>query len=112
MKTINALEAPQAQTPHGVDVRKLLDTEHVQVMCITLQPGEALKRHITPVDAFFYGLEGSGVAEVGDERIEIGANELLNSPAHIPHRLLNESNATFRVLVVKTPRPTQGTKVL
>jgi len=112
MKTIQALEAPQAQTPHGVDVRKLLDTEHVQVMFITLQSGEALKRHITPVDAFFFGLEGLGVAEVGDERVELGVNELLHSPAHIPHRLLNESDATFRVLVVKTPRPTESTKVL
>jgi len=112
MKTIKALEAAPAQTPHGVDVRKLLDTEHVQVMFITLKPGEALKRHITPVDAFFFGLEGRGVAEVGDERVELGVNELLHSPARIPHRLLNESDVPFRVLVVKTPRPTEGTKVL
>ena len=112
MKTVKWSETALAQTPHGVDVRKMLDTEHAQVMCITLQPGEALKRHITPVDAFFYGLEGQGVAEIGDERFDLGVNELLNSPARIPHRLLNESDATFRVLVVKTPRPTENTKLL
>ncbi|AKG91805.1 hypothetical protein GAH_00867 [Geoglobus ahangari] len=27
--------------PHGVDVRKLYDNEHAQVMHITLKPGES-----------------------------------------------------------------------
>lgn len=112
METVKALQAAQVQTPHGVDVRKLLDNEHVQVMMITLNPGEALKRHITPVDVFFYALEGVGVAEIGDEHITLGADELLFSPARIPHRLRNEGSAPFRVLVVKTPRPTEGTKLL
>ena len=112
MKIVKWSELKVVETPHRVDVRKMLDTEHVQVMCITLQPGEALRRHITPVDAFFYGLEGQGIAEVGDQRFELGVNQLLNSPANIPHRLLNESDAPFRVLVVKTPRPTTSTKLL
>jgi len=89
---------------HGVSARGLHSTEHVQVSLITLQPGEALKLHRTPVDAFFYVLEGEGLVEIGDERELVGADTLIDSPARIPHRLLNEGNGVFRVLVVKTPR--------
>ena len=112
MKILPVTEAPESPNPHGVAVRKLYDTEHAQVMHITLQPGEALKRHITPVDVFFYALEGEGVVEIGDERATVGADTLVESPVRIPHRLLNESASPFRVLVVKVPRQTDPTKLL
>jgi hypothetical protein len=37
---------------------------------------------------------------------------LVDSPAKIPHRWMNESSGIFRVLVVKIPRPTTETKLL
>jgi quercetin dioxygenase-like cupin family protein len=43
--------------PHGVDARSISDTESAQVVHITLQPGESLKKHITPVDVIFYVLK-------------------------------------------------------
>lgn len=112
MNIVTAYQAHQAPNVHGVDVRELLSTAHAQVMHITLQPGEELKRHITPVDVFFYILEGSGIVEIGDEQREVSADMLVESPAHIPHKLANNSNATFRVLVAKTPRQSAPTKVL
>ena len=112
MKIVNALEASEAPNPHGVSARGLHDSEHVQVSMVTLQSGEALKRHVTPVDVFFYVIEGEGVVEIGDEQEPVSADMLIDSPASIPHRLLNESDGAFRFLVVKTPRPTRATKVL
>jgi len=79
---------------------------------ITLKPGESLKKHITPVDVFFYVLEGAGVIEIGDERQTVGRDMLVESPARIPHRWINESTALFRVLVIKVPRPTEETRLL
>ncbi len=75
-------------------------------MQITLQAGEALKSHITPVDVFFYILEGCGIIEIGDEKREVFKDTLIESPANISHCLYNESDSVFRVLVVKVPRPT------
>ncbi len=112
MKIINALQAPEAPNPHDVSARALHNTEHVQVSMVTLQPGEALKRHVTPVDVFFYIIEGEGIVEIGDEQESVSADMLIDSPAGIPHRLLNQGDAVFRFLVVKTPRPTRATKVL
>ena len=112
MKIVRALEVAQSENPHGVDARGLHSTEHVQVSMITLKSGEGLKLHLTPVDAFFYILEGTGKVEIGGETQEVGADMLVESPARIPHRLFNESDADFRFLVVKTPRQTDATRLL
>jgi len=77
-----------------------------------LQPGEALKKHITPVDVVFYVLEGRGIVEIGEERAEVGPDTLIESPAKIPHRWMNESGSILRILVVKTPKPKEATKLL
>ena len=50
--------------------------------------------------------------EVGDERQKVAVDTLVEIPAQAPHRLLNEGNAPFRVLNVKSPRPTIPTKVV
>jgi quercetin dioxygenase-like cupin family protein len=112
MKIVNAWETPDMPNPHGVSARGLHSTEHVQAVLVTLEAGEALKRHITPVDVFFYVLDGQGVVEIGQEREEVSADMLIESPARIPHRLINEGDDVFRVLVVKTPRPTEATQIL
>ncbi len=112
MKVVNAFDAPEPQNVHGVSARPLHDNEHIQVTMVTLQPGEKLRRHITPVDVCFYVLEGRGVVEIGNEEQEVVADQLVDSPAGIVHRLRNDGDAVFRFLVMKTPRPTGPTKVL
>jgi len=84
---------------------------------VTLQPGEALKRHVTPVDVFFYVLEGEGIVEIDDEQEHVSRDMLIDSPARIPHRLLNDGDEVFRFLGEprlwsKTLRPTESTRVL
>ncbi len=112
MKIIEAKKAEVSPNPHGVHASMIYDSEKAQVVHILLKPGESLKKHITPVDVFFYVLEGEGVIEIGEERETAGADMLIDSPAKIPHRWINESDADFRVLVVKVPRPTQQTRLL
>ena len=82
------------------------------VIFFELKPGEALKRHITPVDVNFYILEGNGIVEIGKEREYVKKDQLIFSPAKITHTLLNESDKNFRFLVIKTPTPTSETKLL
>lgn len=112
MKTIHIHDAEANPNPHGVETKKLYDTEHALVVHITLKPGESLKRHITPVDVFFYVLEGKGVVEIGDERQEVTPDTIIESPAKIPHCWYNESEQVLRVLVVKVPRPKESTRIL
>lgn len=112
MEIIKVKETAIVDTPHKVDVRKLYDKETAQAMHITLQPGEALKPHITPVDVFFYVLEGTPEIRIGDEIIKIEADSLVESPKDIVHCLYNNSNKTARILVVKAPKPMTAAKLL
>lgn len=101
-----------ADTPHHVDIRKLFENEHVQVVEIKLGHGQALQKHVTPVDVFFYVLEGHGIVEIGDETENVSPDMLIESPKGIAHRLMNEGDEPFRFLVVKTPSPKESTKIL
>ena len=103
MKIVPVKDVQSKPNPHGVDARSISDTTNAQVAHITLQPGEALKKHITPVDVVFYVLEGRGVVGMGEERAEVVADTLVESPAKIAHRWINESQGPLRILVVKTP---------
>jgi quercetin dioxygenase-like cupin family protein len=112
MKLTRVAQVQSGPNPHHVDARKVYDSPHAIAVVITLMPGEFLKKHSTPVDVFFYVLEGEGTVEIGDERTTVGKDVLIESPARIPHRWINESAAVFRVLVVKVPKPTEETKLL
>lgn len=112
MKITDVAKVPSGPNPHHVDARKIYDTTNAIAVVITLQPGEALKKHMTPVDVFFYVLEGTGIIEIGTEKETVTKDQLVESPARIPHRWINESTAVFRVLVVKVPKPTEETKLL
>jgi mannose-6-phosphate isomerase-like protein (cupin superfamily) len=112
MEIKKAKNQPILETPHKVDVRKLYDKETAQAMHITLQPGESLKPHITPVDVFFYVLEGTPEIRVGDEILKIETDSLVESPKDIVHCLYNNSDIVARILVVKAPKPISAARFL
>ena len=58
MKIVDVKNAPKMKNPFKLDTAKIYDTEHAVAVHMTLKPGESLKPHITPVDVFFYVLEG------------------------------------------------------
>jgi quercetin dioxygenase-like cupin family protein len=105
MESITADQTPLADNPHGVDVRHLYNTKDVVVSQITLQPGEIVRPHKAPVDAFFYVLEGAPSVEVESETVVAAPGTLIPSAAGHLHSIRNESDRVVRFLVVKTPNP-------
>lgn len=112
MKITRYQEQPVKDTPHGVDVRELYNKNSAQAMHIRLKPGESLKPHKTPVDVFFFILEGSPTIHIGDEAEVCSADSLIESPAGILHHISNPSGNIARILVVKAPRPVIPTRIL
>ena len=94
---------------HGVDARNLYTTEEAMITVITLEPGQSLKRHITPVNVAFYVLEGTGLVEIGDEKMEVAKDTLVESPKDIVHCWYNESSNPLKFMIVKAPKPTKKT---
>jgi quercetin dioxygenase-like cupin family protein len=105
MKTLTAADVPVADNPHGVDVRHFHSNPHVMVSQITLQPGEVVKPHKAPVDAFFYVLEGTATIDIEGETAQAARDTLIPSTAGHVHSIRNESDGVVRFLVVKTPNP-------
>lgn len=112
MKISKIADIKPSSNPHGVDARKIYDTKNAVAVHMTIKPGESLKKHITPVDVFFYVLEGEGLVEIGDEEEMVNKDSLIESPAKIPHNWYNKGKNDLRILIVKVPRPNKSTKIL
>ncbi len=104
MKTNQVAQTTPFTNPHGVDARKIYASPDAEVIHMALKPGEALKKHTTPVDVFFYVLEGKGVVEIGSESVEVTKDVIVDSPKGIPHLLKSSGEGVFRFLVVKLPK--------
>ncbi|NLF89630.1 cupin domain-containing protein [Candidatus Bathyarchaeota archaeon] len=104
MKTAKVEETKPFKNAHMVDARKILECPGAEVIHMALIPGQALKRHTTPVDVFFYILEGTGEVEIGEETQKVQKDAVIDSPKGIPHLLRNTSDGVFRFLVVKLPK--------
>ena len=102
MKITRVNETGTFANQHGIQARKLFDSPKATVVHMKLNPGESLKSHVTPVDVFFYVLEGEPEIEIGSERIRMSPDTLIESPANIAHCVYNESSdKAARFLVVK-----------
>ena len=112
MKITRHQEQQIKDTPHKIDVREMYNKESAQAMLMTLKPGESLKPHKTPVDVFFFIVEGSPTIHIGEESEVCEALSVIESPADIVHFISNNSDRIAKILVVKAPRPTSLTKVL
>jgi quercetin dioxygenase-like cupin family protein len=104
IKSVKDLQVQE--NPHGVDVRQMYNHDNAQAMHITLYPGQSLKPHITPVEVFFYILEGTPDIQVGEEIITVEKDSLVESPKNIVHCISNGSDSVARILVVKAPKQT------
>ena len=86
---------------HNVQAKKIFESDKTTVIHMMLKPGESLKSHITPVDVLFYILQGEPDIEIGDEKIKVSADSIVESPAKIPHCVYNETESIARFLVIK-----------
>jgi mannose-6-phosphate isomerase-like protein (cupin superfamily) len=101
MKMVKVEDIAAFQNPHCVEAKKLCDMPGASVIVMNLSPGQSLKKHTTPVDVFFYILEGKGEIEIGEETQVVEKDTLIESPKDIPHLLRNTGQEPFKFLVVK-----------
>jgi len=102
-------EVAPMKNVHGIDARNLYNYDSAMITIMLLQPGEKLKKHITPVDVAFYLIEGKGIVEIGDEKQEVEQDTLIESPKDIMHCWYNESDKPLKIMVIKAPKPTTKT---
>jgi quercetin dioxygenase-like cupin family protein len=107
IRRITPQSAPAVPNNVGLDAHRLHATDNVEIIHIALAPGQSLQRHAAPVETAFFIVEGEGTLESGAEQSQVRAGELIPHPARTMHRIINNSTARLRFLVIKTPRPTE-----
>lgn len=109
MKIINRREARVINTPHGSEIRPLVDRTTSQTkLCSlaeeTLPAGCAVTpHHHLKTEEVYYILRGRGRMTIGDETREVEAGDAIFIPRKMTHTLLNTGAEPMTILLVCGP---------
>jgi mannose-6-phosphate isomerase-like protein (cupin superfamily) len=109
MLILNRRDAAILHTPHGSEIRPLVDrTTSPITQCSlaeeTLPPGLSVTPHRHEVlEEIYYVLSGRGVMQVGGERREVGAGDAVYIPRGLLHTLTNTGAEEMKILLVCGP---------
>jgi mannose-6-phosphate isomerase-like protein (cupin superfamily) len=109
MIIINRERAAVINTPHGSEIRPLVDRTTSDIARCSLAEevlpaGAAVGRHHhLETEEIYYILEGSGRMTVGDEVREVSAGDAVFIPVKQVHTLENTGDGPMRLLLVCGP---------
>ena len=109
MLIVNRDTAPIVVTPHGSEIRPLIDRTTAPVnQCSlaeeTLPPGRSVTPHHHEVlEEVYYLLSGRGRMRIGEEEREVGAGDAIYIPRGARHTLSNTGEEPMRILLVCGP---------
>jgi mannose-6-phosphate isomerase-like protein (cupin superfamily) len=109
MIVVNRQQAAVIETPHGSEIRPLIDrtTSEIELCSLAeevLPPGAAVGRHHhLETEEVYYLLEGRGRMTVAGETREVAAGDCIYIPRGATHSLENTGDAPVRLLLVCGP---------
>ena len=109
MLIVNRHNSKVLHTPHGSEIRPLIDrTTSPITQCSLaeeiLPPGATLTPHHHEVlEEIYYVLEGQGIMMIDDEEHPVGAGDAIYIPTHCRHTLTNTGTAPMKILLVCGP---------
>ncbi len=92
---------------HDARIAKIVNNDNAVVVHLTLESGQGLHPHITPVDVKFFVIEGEATILIGEDEKRFEAGMVIDSPKNILHNVTNNSKSVVKVLVIKTPNPSK-----
>jgi len=109
MLIVNRHSAKIIHTPHGSEIRPLIDrtTSPINQCSLAeevLPPGASVTTHHHEViEEIYYVVEGEGVMRIDDEEREVGAGDAIYIPRFARHTLTNIGNGPMKILLVCGP---------
>jgi mannose-6-phosphate isomerase-like protein (cupin superfamily) len=106
MLIINRDRANIINTPHGSQIRPLIDrtTSDIQKCSLAeevLPSGAAVGKHLhRETEEIYYILSGSGEMTVGDDTESVSAGDAVYIPRNNAHTLKNTGNEPMKILLV------------
>lgn len=109
MKIVNRHHAAVINTPHGSEIRPLIDRttstiERCSLAEEVLPAGHSVTRHYhLETEEVYYILEGAGRMTVGGEVREVAGGDAIFIPRGAAHTLENTGHAPMTILLVCGP---------
>lgn len=109
MLIVNLENAAVVETPHGSQLRPLIDrTTSTVSQCSlaeeTLPPGKTVVRHHHEViEEIYLIIKGTGCMKVGEEERDVHAGDAIYIPKLTPHELKNTGSEPMRIMLVCGP---------
>lgn len=102
MKTINYKNETIFKEIQTVQkATELQKTNFIHIIHMSLNPGDYIEMHSTPMDVSFYISHGILDMQIGDETQKVKAGTLVESPKSIPHGFKNNYESKVEILVIK-----------
>ena len=90
---------------HACDGWHLLRSDSLSVIQERMPPGTAEQRHAhARAQQVFFILSGEATFEVGEDAVQVAAQESLHVPPGVPHRIANHGPADLHFLVISEPK--------
>ena len=109
MLIVNRHNTKIVSTPHGSEIRPLIDrtTSPINQCSLAeevLPPGASVTpHHHEVIEEIYYVIEGEGVMRIDDEEREVGAGDAIYIPRFARHTLTNTGNGPMKILLVCGP---------
>src|SRR5262249_44766173 len=109
MLVVNREKAKILHTPHGSEIRPLIDRTTAPITQCSLAeellpPGKSVTPHHHEVlEEIYFILSGTGVMTIGDETRAVGAGDAIYIPTGQRHTLTNTGAEPMRIVLVCGP---------
>jgi len=109
MLIVNRHNTKIVSTPHGSEIRPLIDrtTSPINQCSLAeevLPPGASVTpHHHEVIEEIYYVVEGDGVMRIDDEEREVVAGDAIYIPRFARHTLTNTGNGPMKILLVCGP---------
>jgi quercetin dioxygenase-like cupin family protein len=90
-----------SKVPFNLDGKIMYTSDKLEIVYLTLKPGEKIGKHLQPFDVVFYVLSGEAILETDPEVIEVKENTSIFVPAGMLRGWTNTGPADFIILVIK-----------
>lgn len=100
MNILRVNETPKVK--YNLDGHILCSLPGVEVVHLSLKPGEKIEKHINPNDVIFFVVEGKAMFETDTEKELVTKDQVILVPGGTNRGIDNISVSIFKVLVIKT----------
>ncbi|MBT8313980.1 MAG: cupin domain-containing protein [Maribacter sp.] len=81
-----------------LQVQKVVKTETLEILSISLEKGATFPEHTSPADAQLIVLEGDIVFHINDTSYQLKSQQNFNFPKATPHSVMANENSKFLII--------------